>query len=295
MALRLITADERLSEDKVTAVVFGRAKIGKTSLLMTMPADTLFLNLESGMKSVQGWRGDHVDVQTFLDAADIACLIGGVDLAAGPDDFYSQGHYDKVVSDYGAAINLARFKSVFVDSITDLTRLAMTWAKTQPAAFSEKSGKPDMRGAYGLLGREVVRMLRHIQHAKGKNVIFVGGLERKIDEFNRETFEPQAEGGKTGAELPFIVDQIITMSDFDYDDTNGWSHNFGKGKVRAFCCLSPNAWGLPGGDRSGNLGIIEEPHLGRLIEKINSPRKPGARLHYDIPHEAAPATETVVS
>ena len=40
---------------------------------------------------------------------------------------------------------------VFVDSITDLTRQAMAWAKKRPEAFSERTGKPDIRGAYGLL------------------------------------------------------------------------------------------------------------------------------------------------
>ena len=33
----------------------------------------------------------------------------------------------------------------------------MVYAKTQPEAFSERTGKPDMRGAYGLLAREVIR------------------------------------------------------------------------------------------------------------------------------------------
>jgi hypothetical protein len=64
------------------------------------------------------------------------------------------------------------------------------------------------------------------------------------------------------------------MSDFDYDAATGvWSHNLGKGAHRAFCCRSPNPWGLPAGDRSGRLELIEEPHLGRLIAKINAQQK----------------------
>lgn len=293
MTLRLVTADERLAENKATIVIFGRPKIGKTTLLYTMPDDTLFINLEAGMKSVQGWRGISVDVGTFLDAADLACLVGGVDPAAGPDDFYSPGHHAAVLQKYGAAFDIARFRTVFWDSITDLTRLAMLWAKSV-TPDSEKTGKPDTRGAYGTLGREVVRMLRHVQHTPGKNVVFVGGLERKVDDFNRETWEPQTEGAKTANELPFIVDNIVTMSDFDYNaelykETGGWNHNFGKGATRAFCCKSPNAWGLPAGDRSGNLDTIEEPHLGRLIEKINRvPAPPSQRLNYAMP-SASPA------
>ena len=67
--------------------------------------------------------------------------------------------------------------------------------------------------------------------------------------------------------MPYIVDQVITMSDFD-TATGTWSHNLGKGAHRALCCQSPNPWGLPAGDRSGRLDLIEEPHLGRLIQKL---------------------------
>lgn len=284
MTLRLVTADERLAETKTTIVVFGPSKIGKTSLLWTLdPETTLFCNLEAGMKSVQGWPGTSVDVGSFTDAVNLACLIGGVAPASGADDFYSQGHYAAVTEAYGS-FNVAKFKTIFWDSITDLSRLAMVWAKRQPEAFSEKKGAPDTRGAYGLLGRETVRLLRHVQHAPGKNTVFVGGLELKVDDFGRVSYRAQTEGSKTADELPFIVDQIVTMSNFDFDKESGtFLHNFGKGEIRAFCCSSPNPWGLPGGDRSGNLQLIEEPHLGRLIEKTNRPQLPPAqRLHYGI-------------
>ena len=73
---------------------------------------------------------------------------------------------------------------VFVDSITDLTRQVMVYARQQPEADSERTGKPDVRGAYGLLGREVIQALKHLQHAPGKTVIFVGVLEKVTDEFS---------------------------------------------------------------------------------------------------------------
>jgi hypothetical protein len=84
----------------------------------------------------------------------------------------------------------------------------------------------------------------------------------------------QTEGAKVRAELPYIVDQVVTLADFNHDAaTNTWTHNFGRGQHRAFCCQSPNPWGLPAGDRSGRLDLIEQPDLGRLIAKINGERK----------------------
>jgi hypothetical protein len=271
MALRLITATERLAETerKVSIAIAGRAKVGKTSLLLTLPAaETLVLDFEAGLGAVEGrWAGDSIRLRSWVDTINIACLLGGPDPSKAPDQTFSQAHYEHVASLGG--VDAARYKTIFVDSISDLTRVAMHWAKTQPEAFSGRTGRPDARGAYGLLGREVIALLKHLQHAAGKNVVFVGGLDHRIDEFGREVFELQTEGAKSGTELPYIVDQLITMSDFDFDAATGvWSHNLGKGAHRAFCCRSPNPWGLPAGDRSGRLELIEEPHLGRLIEKI---------------------------
>ena len=276
MTLRVVSAAERLSETsrKISMVIAGRAKVGKTSLLLTLPeAETLALDFEAGLAAVEGrWRGDSIPLRSWIDTVNVACLLGGPDPSKAPDETFSRAHYDHVVG-IASRIDAARYKTIFVDSITDLTRVAMGWAKTQPDAFSLRTGRPDPRGAYGLLGREVIGLLKHVQHAPSKNVIFVGGLDHHIDELGREVFELQTEGAKTGAELPYIVDQIISMSDFDFDAaTNTWVHNLGKGAHRALCCRSPNPWGLPAGDRSGRLDLIEAAHLGRLIEKINRSR-----------------------
>ena len=144
---------------------------------------------------------------------------------------------------------IAGKRIVFVDSITDLTRQAMAWARTRPEAFSEKTGKPDPRGAYGLLAREVIGLLKHLQHAQGKTVIFVGILEKVTDEFNRTTWQPQMEGGKAGRELPGIVDQVISMSLFAAEG-DGWRHDPERADVRRLVCRAGNPFGLPAKDRS---------------------------------------------
>ena len=272
MGLRIVTADERLAiaNAKTTVAIFGPAGAGKTSLARSLPpAETVVIDLEAGMKSLQGWGGDSIPVRSFQDAADVACLVGGIDPAADSQGFFSAAHYQHVVSEYSDLARMVETKRyVFVDSITDLTRQAMAWAKTRPEAFSDRTGKPDTRGAYGLLARETISLLKHLQHAPGRTVIFVGILERVVDEFGRETFQPQMEGGKVSRELPGIVDQVMTLSLFD-PDGDTWRHNMTSGSTRRLVCRSGNPWNLPAKDRSGQLDPTEPPDLMAVLNKVN--------------------------
>ena len=276
MPVRIVTADERLStsNNKTSIAIFGPPGVGKTSLLRTLPPDqAVCLDLEAGMKSVQDWPGASIPIRSFVDFRDMAVLIGGPDPAADPNAWYSAQHHQHARGVYagtGVEEFLASKSVVFVDSITDLTRQAMAYAKQQPEAFSDRTGKPDVRGAYGLLGREVIQALKHLQHAPGKTVIFVGVLEKITDEFNVTTWQPQLEGSKAGRELPGIVDQVMSLHLFSRDADGGYVLD-DKATDRRLVCRAGNPYGLPAKDRSGRLDLTEAPHLGSLLAKINTP------------------------
>ncbi|MBW6402108.1 ATP-binding protein, partial [Roseomonas sp. HJA6] len=182
---------------------------------------------------------------------------------------------------FGDPSSLDRYETLFIDSITVAGRLCLQWCRGQPEAFAERTGKPDLRGAYGLHGREMIAWLTQLQHTRGKNVIFVGILDEKVDDFNRKLFVPQIDGSKTGLELPGIVDEVLTLAAIKGDD----------GQLRrALVCQTLNPWGYPAKDRSGRLDMIEEPHLGRLFAKIRGPARPIAeRLALPAPTPALPA------
>ncbi len=282
MALPIISADQRMAEVRgVKGCIFGKSGIGKTSLLWTLdPKVTLFIDLEAGDLAIEGWPGDSVRPRTWPECRDFAVFIGGPNPALRDDQVYSEAHYAAVCERFGDPASLDRYQTVFIDSITVAGRLCFQWCKGQPEAFSDKTGKPDIRGAYGLHGREMIAWLTHLQHTRAKNVWFVGILDEKLDDFNRRIFQPQIDGSKTGLELPGIVDEVLTMAEIK-DDAGA--------PFRAFVCQTINTWNYPAKDRSGRLDPIEEPHLGRLMAKICSPAKPASeRLAYRSPPAAAP-------
>lgn len=277
MTLPIISADERLKETKgIKGCIFGKRGIGKTSLLWTMPAETtLFFDLEAGDLAIEGWQGDTIRPRTWQECRDFAVFIGGANPSLRDDQPYSPAHYAAVCERYGNPAALDKYDTIFIDSITVAGRLCFNWCKGQPQAFSEKTGKPDTRGAYGLHGQEMIGWLTHLQHTRGKNIWFVGILDEKLDDFNRRVYQPQIEGSKTGLELPGIVDQVITMAEMPTESGTSF---------RAFICHTLNEQGFPAKDRSGRLELMEEPHLGRLMEKVKGKVRPASeRLTHAIP------------
>src|SRR5690625_1858689 len=262
-ALPLILAEQRLAEARgIKGVITGISGVGKTSQLLTLIAErTLFMDLEAGDLAIEGWQGDTLRPRTWQECRDFAVFIGGPNPALRDDQPYSQAHYEAVCQRYGDRSVLDRYETIFIDSITVAGRLCFQWSSGQPEAFSEKTGKPDLRGAYGLHGREMIAWLGHLQHARDRNIIFVGILDEREDDYGRKNWVPQIEGSKVGRELPGIVDQVITMQTLSTDEGQ---------QYRALICTGPNPWRYPAKDRSGRLEQVEEPHLGRLFDKIRS-------------------------
>ena len=264
MGLQIITADQRMAEKKGHKIVIcGASGVGKTTLARTLDgASTLFMDLEAGDAAIEGHKIDVVRPMSWPECRDLACFLGGPNPSLAEDQPYSQAHYDYVssVSGENQGESPDKYDTLFVDSITVAGRLCFSWCQQQPESRSDRTGKLDTRAAYGLHGREMMQWLTHLQHIREKNVIFVGILDETTDDYSRKQYSLQIEGSKTGRELPGIVDEVITMAILTGEN----------GPYRAFVCQPLNEWGYPAKDRSGRLATLEEPHLGKLIEKMSS-------------------------
>lgn len=285
MALRIISADERAAEKSgVKALILGGYGIGKTSLLRTLnPETTLFVDGEAGDLAVQDVPADTIRPLTWPDCRDLAAFIGGANPALPDHAPYSAAHFGNVASDFPPDY-LDKYETIFVDSITKLSRLCLQWASQQPDAFNAQ-GKQDLRGAYGLLGREMLAFITQLQHARGKNVIFTCAMEQSKDDYGRLVWEPHIEGSKTGRELPGIVDEVISYMLLDFGD---------GAQTRAFVTNKDNEHAVPAKDRSGRLDPIEEPHLGKLIAKASDQSRSRSGMKTELPNPAEEREETNV-
>jgi hypothetical protein len=97
-------------------------------------------------------------------------------------------------------------------------------------------GNKDLRGAYGLHAREMLMWLHQLQHTRGKHVVFIGILERVLDDFNHfAEFRLQMEGQRVPREISGIIDEFIVMDWVDFGD---------HAPTRAFVCNSPKTPGI---------------------------------------------------
>jgi hypothetical protein len=266
--MRVFGVQERLAEARGAKIaVLGRPGVGKTYLLRTVSqqtlAETLFLEAEAGDLCVADLAVASIRPPAWPDFRDAACALGGPNPAFAAGAPYSEAHYQSVMANADLA-GLASYKTLFVDSVSEASRRCRVWAEQQPEAFSER-GRKDLRAVYGLVAREMIGWLQQLQHMRSRVVIFIAVLEKVVDDFQAVTWRPQLEGRRTGAVMPAIVDEVLTLEWLDFGDHK---------PVRAFVCTEPNPWGLPGKDRSGKLDQVEPPDLGRLLLKLTTKGEP---------------------
>jgi hypothetical protein len=262
MTNKIIPAADRTAARRgAKALIVGPTGIGKTSLLRTLDlSSTLFIDVEAGDLSVQDVVVDTYRPRTWPQCRDLAVVLAGANPAVPVDAVYSEAHYRAAMAELDEPAAQV-WKNYFFDSLTAIGRLCFAWSSQQPEAFSERSGKRDLRGAYGLHAREMVAWLMHLQQARATNIAFLGVLESVTDDYNRTEHRLQLEGARTGRELPAVVDQVITYHWVDFGDGV---------PTRAFVCTSPNKWNYPAKDRSGRLEQFEPPHLGKLFTKLSA-------------------------
>ena len=277
--LEFQTAQDRiLLFKKINALITGPQGIGKTFVARTLdPETTLFIDCEAGTLSLErskdqpAWQGttlslkamaQKLNVHPWVLCRGIASILLGAD-TQDPNGYYGKAWYDYYVGAFagGNPQLFDKFRNLFVDSLTVVSRWAFDWACQQPESISEKTKKLDKRGAYGLMGTELVAWATALQH-QPKNIFLSCILEEDEDDFKRKYWQLQIEGKQAGKKIPGIFDLVMSLAWVDFGET--------AGKHRVFVTQEGNALGFPAKDRSGLLEPYERPDLGAIINKIQN-------------------------
>ncbi len=262
--LKIIEADERIARSSNRTVkigVFGEHGIGKTTLLKTLknPEKVLFVNTDYGDLAVKSLDKnlDRKEPKTWKDCKNLICYISGPNRAFTGDEDYGVIHYERAKKLFESTTDLSKYDTVFIDSVSRISKLAYDWARVQDQSFTEE-GKFNKMAAYGLLGEELTRFFYQLQFTP-KNIIITGPLDKKVDKTTKKpSWSIRIDGQKGAQELPGIVDQVVPMIQIKGLD--------GK-PYRVFVCNHINPWQVPAKTRC-KLKMVMPAHLGDLIDKI---------------------------
>lgn len=141
------------------------------------------------------------------------------------------------------------YKWLFLDSLSEIAEVILEDHKRQ---------QKDQRRAYMLLAEDIVRMCKSFRDLSGLNVILVAKEEVRVS----DGIEPNQHiismpGTKVANTIPYLFDGIFWLRVGKVDDE----------LRRTFQCQPDENYPMCK-DRSGRLGMFEEPNWQKLLDKI---------------------------
>lgn len=141
------------------------------------------------------------------------------------------------------------FESVALDSISEIAEVCLV---------NEKAATKDGRRAYGEMGDKMRNLIRHYRDLPGKHVYFSAKQGYNRDEVtNISRYGPSMPGSSLTADMPYFFDELFSLEIGRSPEGQEFRY------LRTTLDLQYEAK-----DRSGVLAPYEEPHLGKIIEKI---------------------------
>lgn len=151
-----------------------------------------------------------------------------------------------------------RFKTICLDSVSEIAEVCL-------AERDAASKNNDGRAVYGDMIKEMNKVIKEFRDLAGYHVYMTAKQERIKDEATGIILNgPSMPGRRLGENLPYLPDELFKL---DIEGTGPSSYRL----LRTQPDFINDAK-----DRSGVLNPIEEPHIGKIIEKIMAAAHRGA-------------------
>ncbi len=203
----------------VNILCYGRAGVGKTVLCSTAPKPVI-ISTESGLLSLVKYDIPVIKVSSLQDLNDA----------------------------YDIVVDKTKFKTICLDSISDIAEAALTKLKKE---------KRDPRQAYGVLSdkmSELIRMFRDLD----RNVYFIATAETYETAAGIQGIRPAMPGKRLTAALPYFFDEVFCLRMGQEDENQ---------PLKRYLQTEPTLT-VEAKDRSGKLKAKEKPNLTKIFKKL---------------------------
>lgn len=235
--MKLTNTNEHIKTSGHKVLVYGISGAGKTTLASTTP-HCIILSMESGLKSIS-----HLSIPVI----DITKDDNGIAFKTAKEKY---NKFLAALQWLGLPEQKLKYRTVFIDSLTELASIIFTMNKDA----MEASGKNDGFKVWGDYATQLSKLLRALRDADHYNVVFSCLEDCSEDDLKRKFYQPQVDGNGAKQSLLPIFDEVWRLI---VDD---------KG-VRSILTKPKN--NMAAKSRSNALSEVEPPNLNAIFTKMN--------------------------
>ena len=263
--MKIIPADQRLADHRgAKMLIVGPTGVGKTSLLRTVDLkSTLFIDIEAGDLAVQDLAVDTLRPRTWPECRDLAVALAGANPAVPADACYSAGTLCRGPGSVR--------RSRAARPVHDLLRRQHHRRRPPVLRLVEPAAGSLLRS------HRQEGPARRLRTARARNARVADApaararRQRRSSSASSRPSPTTSTGSSTACSSKAPAPGASCRRSSTRWSPINWI-DFGDGVLtRSFVCTSPNRWHYPAKDRSGRLDQLEEPHLGKLIDKLTRP------------------------
>lgn len=229
MALSFSTTKDLAALHGVKICIHARAGMGKTHIIRTL----------------HEWQTTG---PTLVINTEAGMLTLG-DIVIPAITLHSYKELEEAYNFVAHSQHAAQFRSIALDSISEIGEVCLV---------DNKALHKDGRKAYGEMGDDMRKMIRKFRDLPGRHVYFSAKQSYNKDEVTGVSrYGPSMPGNSLTQDMPYFFDELFCLEVGNTPEGQKFRY------LRTDADLRYEAK-----DRSGALAPFEEPHLGKVIDKI---------------------------
>lgn len=235
MTISFTTVEQTTRQAGIKLLVYGKPKIGKTTLISTLP-NPLIISAERGLLSLR-------NLPTMVNVPVV--------------EVHGMTEFNEVFKWCTESKEANKFDSFAFDSVTEIAEVCLIEEKAKTLAKA-KGGKPNGFEPYSELNAQMMHNFRQLRDTSNKHMLFIAQEEFDKDETSgMMQFRPVMPGRTLTREIAYVFDEVLQLVRFTTPEGKAYNG------LRTVADSQNVA-----GDRSGKLDPWEPADISHIIKKI---------------------------